>query len=204
MFSKFSLGTAAGLAALLFFAAPSQASVIYSYTGGTSFYGAPITISFTAAGPLTGLSAGTDISGSISGFTFNVGIPPSDNLGFPLGVNSLSSPVVQVGTDSVGNITSWNISESVFASYPAVPGEDPNDFFCTYQAAASNGGDSYTITQDHDAGLCPGTVAGVAGTWTPTFASTEPAPEPMTLSLFGAGLAIAGFSSRRARKAKQV
>ncbi|KIK05413.1 hypothetical protein K443DRAFT_675193 [Laccaria amethystina LaAM-08-1] len=56
--------------------------------------------------------------------------PPQDQLGFNLGVH----------TDDGTNL---------FCSYPAVDGEDPNDFFCRY--SDTNGG----LTQDNDASLCP-------------------------------------------------
>jgi hypothetical protein len=69
--------------------------------------------------------------------------PPQDELGFPLGQNSNSGGVL-------------------FCSYPAVPNENPNDFFCTYNANTG------ALTQDNDAGLCPGTAAGSAGGPTPS------------------------------------
>jgi cysteine-rich repeat protein len=55
--------------------------------------------------------------------------PPEDELGFPLGQSSPGPPL--------------------FCSYPAVEGEDPNDFFCDYDVNTG------ALTVDHDAGLCP-------------------------------------------------
>jgi len=40
-----------------------------------------------------------------------------------------------------------------FCSYPAVAGEDPNDFFCTYSPTTG------ALVQDNDAGLCEGQAA---------------------------------------------
>src|SRR5262245_196379 len=40
----------------------------------------------------------------------------------------------------------------LFCSYPASAGENPNDFFCTYDANTG------TLIQDHDAGFCPATA----------------------------------------------
>jgi hypothetical protein len=40
-------------------------------------------------------------------------------------------------------------TDPIFCSYPAVPGENPNDFFCTYSATTG------VLVQDNDAGLCP-------------------------------------------------
>ena len=57
--------------------------------------------------------------------------PAQDALGFALGPGS-------------------NTGDPLFCSYPAVAGEDPNDFFCTYSLTTG------ALVQDHDAGLCPG------------------------------------------------
>ena len=40
-------------------------------------------------------------------------------------------------------------TDPIFCSYPAFPGENPNDFFCTYDASDGQ------LVQDHDAGFCP-------------------------------------------------
>ena len=55
--------------------------------------------------------------------------PPQDGLGFGLGVSDTST-------------------DPIFCSYPAVAGEDPNDFFCTYDRSTG------TLVTDNDAGLC--------------------------------------------------
>ncbi|KAF8964478.1 hypothetical protein BDZ97DRAFT_1612846, partial [Flammula alnicola] len=59
--------------------------------------------------------------------------PPVDNGGFSLGSNDVTS-------------------DPIFCSYPAVPGEDPNDFYCTYSKITG------ALVLDHDAGLCPGSA----------------------------------------------
>ena len=64
-------------------------------------------------------------SGSAPGFT----CPSADNAGFGLG-------------------NSDDTSDPIFCSYPAFPGEEPNDFFCTYSATTG------TLVTDHDAGFC--------------------------------------------------
>jgi hypothetical protein len=65
--------------------------------------------------------------------------PSEDEAGFALGESDLTS-------------------DPIFCSYPAFPGENPNDFYCTYNP--SNG----DLVTDNDAGFCPPTA--VAGTCT--------------------------------------
>jgi hypothetical protein len=59
--------------------------------------------------------------------------PPQDDLGFALGQNDTST-------------------DPIFCSYPAVPGENPNDFSCTYSFTTG------ALVTDNDAGLCPTTA----------------------------------------------
>ncbi|EDR01552.1 uncharacterized protein LACBIDRAFT_295587 [Laccaria bicolor S238N-H82] len=59
--------------------------------------------------------------------------PPVDQLGFAVGAHS-------------------NDGTNLFCSYPAVAGEDANDFFCKYSETTG------ALTQDHDAGLCAATA----------------------------------------------
>ena len=74
--------------------------------------------------------------------------PPLDALGFALGSSDTNS-------------------NPIFCSYPAVPGEDPNDFFCTY--SQSDG----ALVEDHDAAVCQPAAIGCVGGPTPT-----PTPVP--------------------------
>jgi hypothetical protein len=143
---------------------------------------------------LDNLPAGTDITASVTAFTFQPrDVPATDQLGFTLGgpfggsyFNVNSGPTVQIGTNASGQITSWNISEGIFASYPAVSGENPNDFFCDFSASTTSAsGDSLTLTLDNDAGLCPaGTTTG-AGTFGAQQTAAVPEPASLTLLLVG-------------------
>src|SRR5262249_40438407 len=134
------------------------------------------TTSLTGAS-LNNLPPGTDISSTVTAFTFQPrGVPQKDGLGFPIGgpfgsaYFNASKPTVLIGTNASGQITSWTITEPIFASYPAVPNENPNDFFCRYNAITKNTGDSLTLVQDNDAGLCPAGTTSNAGNFgvTPT------------------------------------
>jgi hypothetical protein len=64
--------------------------------------------------------------------------PASDRGGFPLGLSNPSS-------------------DPIFCSYPAVPGENPQDFFCTYSATDG------LLVQDNDAGFCPAVAVSISG-----------------------------------------
>ncbi|KZP04963.1 hypothetical protein FIBSPDRAFT_806182 [Athelia psychrophila] len=56
--------------------------------------------------------------------------PASDGAGFPLGDTSDTNGIL-------------------FCSYPAVPGESPEDFYCDYNDTTG------ALVTDNDAGLCP-------------------------------------------------
>lgn len=78
--------------------------------------------------------------------------PPTDELGFQLGVNG-------------------NDGTTLFCSYPAVQGEDSKDFFCEYSSTDG------AQTQDHDAGLCPSSaVESCSGTRRRDTLPQPPAP----------------------------
>lgn len=64
--------------------------------------------------------------------------PPQDQLGFLVGQKDESS-------------------DPIFCSYPAVAGEDPHDFFCTYSKTTG------TLVTDNDAGLCQPNAVNTCG-----------------------------------------
>jgi hypothetical protein len=200
------------LAGLLCFILPGSlwADTTYTYTGNSlsTSYGTfqvTITLDTTLMGAaLQSLPANTDISLDLGpSFAINPnGWPNQDQLGFPLGgpfgsnyYKMTGSPVVLIGTDSLGNITSWNITQTLFASYPAVSGEDPNDFYATYTISSTTAGDQGTLITDQDAGLAPPSTSLVsAGTWSPAVV-----PEPSSFVLAGSGLLVLLGLRRRLR-----
>lgn len=186
----------AALPALLYVNQPAAfAGTIYTYTGPT--FG-PFDIDITLNLPFTGagldnIPPGTDVSADLTSFTSTV--PPEDEGGFPVGpapdYQLVESPptLAEIGTDALGNITSWDIEGTLFASYPAFSGEDPNDFFCTWSIATKTTGDTATFATDNDAGFCPntGTTSSLTvGTWSSPPVSSV--PEPASAMLLGSGL----------------
>src|SRR6516164_6916748 len=136
------------MASLFGLANPVFAQTTYSYTQSSTNDIVPsfqFTTSLTGAS-LNNLPPGTDISSSVTAFTFQPNhVPPMDGLGVPIGPGGFggpyfnaSKPSVLIGTNGSGQITSWTITELVFASYPVAPNENPNDFFCTYNAITKN------------------------------------------------------------------
>jgi hypothetical protein len=155
---------------------------------------------------LVNLAPGTDVSGDLVSLVFNVpGLPPaSDTAGFPLGSDpgdlTYTPQTVQIGTDAAGEITSWNISDLIFASYPAFGGENPTDFFCNYALGSSNTTDSSSLTNDHDAGFCPANSFSAAADPLGFGASGAAVPEPASYLLLGGGLAgLLLLGARRGR-----
>jgi len=108
-----------------------------------------------------------------------------------VGVNYYETPLtIEIGTDASGNITSWDITENFFASYPEFSGENPTDFYCVFQASTSDSGDQTSLAQDLDTGYCPaGTGVQQTGTWS-SVDPPPPAPEPQSYLLFGSGLVV--------------
>ncbi|KAG8863914.1 hypothetical protein FRB97_005173 [Tulasnella sp. 331] len=74
-----------------------------------------------------------DLRPRASGASSCVTCPPQDAAGFPVGTQSDSGGVI-------------------FCSYPAFPGENPNDFFCRYNDSTG------AQVQDNDVGFCPSTA----------------------------------------------
>jgi hypothetical protein len=174
------------------------ASTTFTYTD------TPISISFVFNGPtLTSLAPGTDITGEITGFSMTYPAPSEDNAAFALGVNNIvdGSEDVQIGTDGSGSITSWTVTATLFASYPAFSGENPTDFYCNFSVSATSSGNSGTLSQDNDAGFCPGGTPGVEGIGTWSAQSQGSVPEPQTTVLLASGLAgLIFLASLRKRK----
>ena len=195
-------GVAFGAACALMSTAASATT--YTYTASAQ----DVVSSFSFLGSLgDNLAAGTDVTGAIG----PVSIVPSglgtDEAGFPIGgafgtsYFNASSLDVKVGTNATGQITSWTITENIFASWPAFSGESPTDFFGRYAISLSNTGDSRTLTQENDAGFSPGSTTAGAGSFGATVSTT---PLPATLPLFAGGLGLIGMIGRRKRKAAAV
>jgi len=203
------------LASLLYLMLPASlhADMTYTYTGDSlnTPYGTfqvTITLDTTLMGAaLQNLPANTNISASLgSAFAIKPGDwPNQDQAGFPIGgpfgsayYQMTGSPTVLIGTDSLGNITSWNISQTLFASYPAFPGENPTDFYALYTISSTTGGDQGILSQDNDAGFAPPSTSLVsAGTWSPTITIGVPEPSSFVL-LAGSGLLV--FLARGLRR----
>jgi hypothetical protein len=109
----------------------SATDIVPSFSWTTSLSGAA----------LDNLPPGTNITGTVSALTFAPRDLGSDDFGFLIGgpfgspFFNATSITVEIGTNALGQITSWNIGEGIFASYPANSGEDPHDFFCNYTAS---------------------------------------------------------------------
>jgi hypothetical protein len=143
---------------------------------------------------------------SVTAFTFQPTGLDHDTAGYTVGgafgssYFNASGVSVQIGTNALGQITSWNISENVFVSWPAVPGENPSDYFGRYTITLTNLGDTRTLVQDHDVGLAPGRASSGAGSFGAQVSAT---PLPAALPLFAGGLGVLGlFGWRRQRKTR--
>jgi hypothetical protein len=200
------------LGALFALLPTASSATIYIYTAGS----ASDTVgdfSFTtslSSAQVSNLPAGTDITGTVTPFTFPVLASSGfqqDNAGFLLGgpfgssyFNVISGPTVQIGTNAAGQITSWNISESIFASYPAVPGEDPNDFFNTYLVSTTNTGNTVSQIVDHNAGLGPNPSGVGLGSFSAVITPTVPEPSTWAMLLIG----FAGIGAMACRRRNRV
>ena len=109
---------------------------------------------------------------------------------------------VQIGTNSIGQITSWNIAVNIFASFPAVPDEDPEDFYCTYSASSITTVDSVSLIVDNDGGLCPGGVVNAATYRNWTMVETPPAtaPEPPSYIMLIVGFSLSVLAVRHKKQ----
>jgi hypothetical protein len=183
------------------FALPTASSATtYTYApGSVSDTVQDFSFSTSLSGPaLDNLAPGTDITSTVTPFTFPVLASSGfqqDNAGFPLGQFSVTGGLtVLVGTDATGQITSWSISENIFASYPAFPGENPNDFFSAYIVSTTNTGNTVLQTVDNNAGFGPNPSGVGLGSFGAVIA---PVPEPGTWAMMILGFAGIGFMTYR-------
>jgi hypothetical protein len=192
------------LLSALFVLSPTAASAtVYTFTEGSSS-DAVENFSFTTSlsgAQLDNLPSGTNITSSVTAFTFPVNfILTQDAANFAIGQNyPVPSATVLIGTNGSGQITSWTISEGYFASYPAVPGENPTDFFAIYTVTTTNTGDTVTLVTDNDAGFAPGGYS--TGTGSFGAVVVTPVPEPSTWAMLLLGFAGLGVMAYR-RKSK--
>jgi hypothetical protein len=176
---------------------PPAHAALLTYKGGLANFS--FTTSLSGAS-LDNLPADTNITGSIVvSINITSGLPAADDLGFASADWTLASETVEIGTDGSGDVTSWDITGSYFVSFPAVAGENPNDFYGLYSASITNLGDSATLVTDHDAGLAPLSATAAAGTWT----TTNNVPEPTSILLLG-GAIFGVLCSRPRRGTKSV
>ena len=192
----------------------ASSAAIYTYTSGSAsdtVQGFSFTTSLSGAA-LDNLAPGSDITASVTPFTFSVN-PNSgfqhDDAGFPLGNPTFGSSyfnggpaTVLIGTDATGQITSWTISETVFASYPAFSGENPNDFFDRYTVSTTNTGNTVVNIQDNNAGLGPNPLGVGQGSFGAVV--TPAVPEPSTWAMMILGFCGLGFMAYRRRSQVQA
>ncbi len=182
--------------------------VTYSYAGnvfsnfGRALSGPPIFIGRRITGSFTiDLPSYTNLpfenrSASVTAFSFTEGFASITNLA-PLTFGSF-----QFATDGTGGLTDWDISAfqgngaSVRVSTTLISTTLFSRTFTGFDIARSN------PTQIADVG-----TSSMPGTWTntpivePPDTPTTDVPEPVTLTLFGLGLAGLGFARRRKKLA---
>jgi hypothetical protein len=163
------------------------ANTVYTYTSGN---GVDVSFDLTTISP-DSIPAGTDIDADIVPGTFSMTYPaPSeDNAGFALGDNIFNTipPTVEIGTNSIGNITSWDIAATQFATYPAPP--NPTVYSCDYSVTFNPSGGGGPLSLDNDAGFCPSSAVGALaiGSWS-AYTPVSTTPEPRNSALIGGGL----------------
>jgi PEP-CTERM motif-containing protein len=200
------------LGALLTLSPTGAAATVYTFTEGSSA-DAVGNFSFTTSlsgAQLDNLAPGTNITSSVAtNFLFPVNVNPflsQDNAGFPIGQNNPTGPAtILIGTNATGQITSWTISEGYFASYPLIPGGDPNAFFATYTVTTTNTGESILLVNDNDGpGFAPGENPNGGPpvpytTGTGSFDAVAAVPEPSTWAMMITGFLGLGFMAYRRR-----
>ena len=115
------------------FAGAAYASLNPSSTTTSIMQGGSAVTSVAAGSSVTDQAT---VAGS-GGFT----CPSTDEAGFPLGYTS---------------------TYPIFCSYPAFPGENPDDFYCIYNSSTGS------LVTDNDAGFCPAKAVGTTSAGTPT------------------------------------
>lgn len=188
------------------FCATAASATTFNYTAS----GDDVVQSFSFTTSLSGLALDNLAAGTSIPFTA-FAIEPTglgqDEGGFPVGGSfgssyfNVSNVSVEVGTNSIGQITSWDITEDVFVSWPAFPGENPDDFYGTYAISLTNSGDTRTLLVDNDVGFAPGNASGTAGSFGAEVATT---PLPAALPLFTGGLSFVGLLLLRRKRAASL
>jgi len=180
-----------------------RADTVYTYTSSN---GVDVSFDLTTINP-DSIPPGTDVDADIVPGTFSMTYPAplEDNGGFLLGDNIFNTipPTVEIGTNSVGDITSWDIAATQFATYPAPP--DPTVYFCDYSVAFNASGGSALLPTggDHDAGFCPSPTGALpaTGSWSASV-PVSTTPEPRNSALVGGGLlGLVALVTRRKRAA---
>jgi hypothetical protein len=170
----------------------SETNTIPGFGSGTSnaLISTDFDITNTAGQEVTPTSDSGQTQGTIS-----YSPPPEDEAGFPAGTGP--------GDESDSGAV-------LFISYPAFPGENPNDFYCTYSDTTG------ALITDNDPGFCPGNavqsgtpgstvMAGGTGLFTSDPANPgapSEVPEPASVATMGSGLAGLALAALRHRAAK--
>jgi hypothetical protein len=177
------------------------ADTMYTYTSSN---GVDVSFDLTTIDP-DNIPPGTNVSIDIGSFSMIYPAPSEDNAGFLLGDNifNVIPPTVEIGTNSLGDITSWDITATQFATYPAPP--DPTVFSCDYAVTFNDHSDiSSLLAIDNDAGFCPSPTAALpaSGSWSAYTVPVSTTPEPRNSALVGGGLlGLVVLATRRKRAA---
>jgi hypothetical protein len=126
-----------------------------------TYSSADINVAFTLAGPTVDIPANTDVTTNVSAFSMMYPSPATDLGGTANNGSEILNPEVQIGTDSSGAITSWNISVKQIALFATSS--------CVYNVSFATAGAGGTLVLDQDMGKCPSTDSATeTGSWTTT------------------------------------